>query len=294
MQSPANNVPRRHTAFTLIELLVVIAIIAILAALLLPALSRAKAQAYRIQCLGNLRQLSLSWHLYTGDNAEQLVANGYGTDPNKKMWVAGDEHNDVPAFGNPSYLTDPQYSLFANYMKAAAVYRCPGDPSSLNIGGTFQPRLRTYALNSYLNWQYTGQYNVSNNVKTYLTFRKTSDVAAHNPTELFSFIDTSPISVCFPAFQVILGPGANSYFFHRPSVEHGHLGTVAFADGHVEAHRWTNPQTWDLAHTITTTGSSPDPNWLNSNGGDGDHVRLISGSGNEDLQWLQQHASVLK
>jgi prepilin-type N-terminal cleavage/methylation domain-containing protein/prepilin-type processing-associated H-X9-DG protein len=285
----ASTRAHQRAAFTLIELLVVIAIIAIIAALLLPALSHAKAQAYRIQCLGNLRQLALTWQMYPGDNADALVANGNSIVTTNLTWVAGGDHNDAEAFGNTSYLTDPQHALFASYLKVAAIYRCPADQSLRDIGAGFISRVRTYGLNSWLNWAY-GTDN--NNDANHVVFLKSSDVGAHRSSELFTFIDASPASVCYPAFEV---PMISYLFFHRPSIEHDHLGNVAFADGHVESHRWTNPQTWSLAHTLTVIGPSPDPNWLYSSGmPDGDHMRIISGSGNEDLQWLHQHASVLK
>lgn len=268
-----------HRAFSLIELLIVIAIIAILAALLLPALSTAKSKAQRIQCLNHLKQLSIASQLYPDDNNGRFAANGFDANPVagvNQLWVMGTEHIFPADFGKTSFLLDSQYALFADYIRSAGVYRCPSDRSTVSISGQQTPRVRTYALNCYFGWQ-TGLGNPIN--PAFYEFKKTSDLTAVNPAEIFTFVDTSPVNVCYSAF--ITYTGNPTYFWHRPSVEHNRFGTVAYADGHAEAHQWRNPETIKAAR----------------DGGEADGAHLsyfVSPDNNADFKWLQTHATQLK
>jgi len=237
-----NTKPGAAPAFTLIELLVVIAIIAILAALLLPALAKAKDSARRIQCVNNQKQMILSWAMYSGDNRERLVLNGgqNASLTRPYLWIYGGNHGDPQTLLNSQYLVGDNYALLAPYLKSAEVYKCPADRSLWPVGGKMVFELRSYALNCYMGTPPTSVETPLSLNSAYKVYLKTAEVASDSPANRFVFIDVNPASICTPGFGVNM---TSDVFIHYPSTFHRGMGVVSFVDSHVESHKWSDPRT---------------------------------------------------
>ena len=259
-------------AFTLIELLVVIAIIAILAALLLPTLAGAKKQAARTQCINNEKQLILAWTIYSGDNNDRLVLNGgdtIATSAQAHLWIYGGNHGSPDALTNDLYLTGDNYALFAKLLPAGHIYKCPADTSVWPLWTSklvMVTELRSYSMNSYVGTTAAGALQPISLNSAYKIYLKSSQIAADAPANRFVFTDVNPGSICTPGFGVDM---TLQTWIHLPSDLHGQRGVLAFADGHVELHRWMDSGTMvNLAggtafipHNLPA-GNSPDLAWI--------------------------------
>jgi prepilin-type N-terminal cleavage/methylation domain-containing protein/prepilin-type processing-associated H-X9-DG protein len=235
----------KHWGFTLMELLVVVAVIGILAALLLPVLGKAKHKAQGTQCLSNLRQLHLAWHLYADDHEGSLAPNSdgqrAGKDSDRPAWVAGwvrtdSEDGSKVDSTNVALLVASNYvslGSIGRYVTEPRIYRCPADKSTVKIDGISRPRVRSMAMNAYMNGN--GVWNDP----AFVTFRKSTEIPS--PSDTWVLIDEREDSINDGYFATDM---TKTYaIVDYPASYHNGAGGLSFADGHAEYRRWLEPTT---------------------------------------------------
>ena len=225
----------KNRGFTLIELLVVIAVIGILAAIFLPALSRSKAVAKRIHCVGNLKQLALATHLYADDNADRLPS---GFDYAHSLYISdrdGDRH----------FWT---WLLWDGYLdRNSNVFQCKE-----------RPQHNSQQLNRF-NYSYGwNDYGLNENARIRSRLRVKGDARPIKMTEVVAPADCvalgdATVSKGIPPFVSPVTfndgelPGYRSPLPNYPFlISRRHYGNanMAFLDGHVEhgtLRDWTLP-----------------------------------------------------
>lgn len=255
---------KKQKAFTLIELLVVIAIIAILMAILMPALNRVKEQGKRAACLGNMRQLTLTWIMYNDDNDDKIVNGeafgaGDGTAPipnggfhDGEQWWTGDDIGDFwMGVSLPELLQKKAIRAGAlfSYCKDENLYRCP-----TGVRG----EMRTYTITDAMNGlRRSGTFNGNvgaRNGRTVLWIKKSAEITAPGPAFRIVFLDEGRITPDSYATHY-----ENETWWDPPFVRHGDGTNVSYADGHAAYWKFKGMETLRVGKLAAVPGLNANP-----------------------------------
>ncbi len=265
----------------MIELLVVIAVIAILAAMLLPALSRAKSASQSASCMGNLKQLQAGYLMYADDNNDLQPPNKAGPDPLGGVrnlagsWVVGNAKTDTNS-------ANIEAGVIYRYVGSARVYHCPADKSRVR-GASVLLRTRSYSLDG---WLISSDSVYSGNGTSFTAQDygwgplKLSHHHVPPPSGVFAFIDENEQSIDAGFFlilqpQWVAGGGAEADAWRGvPADRHRQGSNLSFLDGHVNHWRWKTPKVYKGFGAPPAPGADLD-----------DHHRLQEALPHDPIRW---------
>jgi type II secretory pathway pseudopilin PulG len=233
-------------AFSLTELLVVVVMIAIMAALMLPALSKARQQISAASCLNNQKQLAYAFHMYAQDNSDRIVQmadynSGADIWPAGGFW--GGPATTPEAWNSRSNALDAvQTGLKSSnalyfYCRTLEAYHCPADLRMLHNPTLLDPN--GWAYDSYARSQNLGGEPYDDYWGAGATYSKLSLVAA--PGTTFAMMEDADWRGYNLGTWVLNWEG-NSFTWQNPlALWHNNVNSIAFADSHAELRKWTNP-----------------------------------------------------
>ncbi|ARN56164.1 type II secretion system protein [Sedimentisphaera salicampi] len=267
----------QRMGFTLIELLVVISIIALLMAILMPALNKAREQAYAIPCMSNMRTISLAFYMYQEDNDGKIAGgdawfqpSNFGVGKRSYSWVACplDENGNARRgeFANVEYERNGiRAGVLWDYIGEMEAYNCPSDNRAqrADIGW------RSYSMVVGLDSEFVGHFprdksvtrfnEISSPSTSYITVEEDERHPDEDNNNPWWNMGSWVIDI------------ENQRWFDPVAKWHSNGGNLGFADGHAERFKWKDER------TVT---------WL-ENGGE----KRVDHPGSYDMEYMLEHVA---